>query len=114
MHIVVFKNLTFISRCSKLRLYPAFTQDGGKISIFSQITTMAWGNHKSHFGSSVTIPRSTVAFPDNNLLTDFFFQVFVLDLIISILCTEIEDCGTKEMTAWQVECKMEYIALLIN
>lgn len=75
---------------------------------------MAWRNHKSLFGISVTIPRSTVAFPHNNLPTDFSFQVFILDLIISILCTKIEDCEAIEMPAWQVECKVENIALLVN
>lgn len=74
---------------------------------FPQITTMAWRNHQSYFGSSMTIPRSTVAFPDNNLPTDFSFQTFILDLIISTLCTKIEDCGAMEMLVWQVECKME-------
>lgn len=75
---------------------------------------MALRNHKSHFGSSMTIPRSIIAFPDKNLPTDFYLQGFVLDLIVPILCTKTEDCGAMEMPAWQVECKIENTALLVN
>lgn len=51
----------------------------------------------------MSIPRSTVAFPDNNFPTDFHFQALVLDLIISILCIKIEDYGAMEMSAFPLE-----------